>query len=109
MYNLKGANCAICHNGSFVPTPPRITGEDLDMKRGVSCRTCHSARGEEDALFISLMNDATKVVYNRCSDCHTVVSGRDGDDGDDGDDWGDWGDGDDRGDWGDRGDRDWGD
>ena len=77
MYNLKGANCATCHDGSFVPTPPSITGEDLDMEPGVSCRTCHKAGGEEDALFISLMNNPTKVVYDRCSNCHTVVSDRD--------------------------------
>ena len=80
MCNLKGANCAACHNGSFVPTAPSITGEMINMQAGISCRTCHNARGEEDPLFISLMNNPTKVVYNRCSDCHAVVAGRTGDD-----------------------------
>ena len=77
MYNLKGANCANCHDGSFVPAPPRITGEDINMQPGISCAACHNARGEEDPLFISLMNNPTKVVYKRCSDCHVVVSYRD--------------------------------
>ena len=75
MYNLKGANCAACHSGKFAP--PTIMGDHIDMKPGKACATCHSKRSDKDnkgIVFISLMNDPTKVVYNRCSDCHTIAN-----------------------------------
>jgi hypothetical protein len=47
-------------------------------------------------LFISDMDDSTKVVYKRCSDCHQIVGGDSG--GDSG--GGGWGGGSGGGGWG---------
>ena len=76
MYSSYGSiSCASCHNGTIVPRPPTLVDPNADMKSG-SCASCHASGGKlkKTPLFISLMSDPTKVVYDRCSSCHVVSS-----------------------------------
>jgi len=77
MYNTYSGTCTACHNGGYRPTAPVISIEGANMEQGIACATCHAAgkRESETPLFISLMNDPTKIVYSRCSDCHQFTSG----------------------------------
>jgi hypothetical protein len=93
MYSSYGTmSCATCHDGVDLPKAPVLAVRDADMRRGVSCSSCHSAgdrdRGRADALFISSMNDRSKIVYSRCSSCHTIASDGDGGGGWGGGGWG---------------------
>jgi hypothetical protein len=81
MYNTYRATCAVCHDGVSQPQAPAISMEGANMKTGIACATCHAAGREESEkpLFISFMNDPTKIVYSRCSDCHQVTRSSDDD------------------------------
>ena len=81
MYTTYRGTCTACHDGATRPTAPVISIKSADMKQGTACASCHAAgkKESETPLFISLMNDPTKIVYSRCSDCHqfTKTSGSD--------------------------------
>jgi nitrate/TMAO reductase-like tetraheme cytochrome c subunit len=81
MYSLYGSMaCATCHKagGSAAPAPS-INMEGIAMKPGVACASCHGAGKSEsdEPLFINLMNDTAKIVYNRCDSCHVVTGSSD--------------------------------
>jgi hypothetical protein len=74
MYRLVDANCTRCHGvGNIGSPPPTISVNNADMRQGVACSSCHAPGKRQSTLFISLMNNPTKIVYNRCSDCHTIA------------------------------------
>jgi hypothetical protein len=83
MYASYGdMSCKACHNGLKQPAPPIISGEGINMQRGISCVTCHNGR-REFAIFVAKMVPAkatattpagTQIAYGRCSDCHTIAS-----------------------------------
>ena len=87
MYSSYGTmSCAACHNGTAQPKAPAISIENANMKPGIACASCHGPGKREETLFISLMNDPAKTVYERCSSCHVIADG--GEHGDDGGSWG---------------------
>ena len=59
----------------FLPKPPILLDSRADMKKA-SCASCHASGGKAKRvpLFISSMNDSSKIVYGRCSDCHRVIA-----------------------------------
>ena len=87
MYSSYGTmSCAACHNGTAQPKAPAISIENANMTPGIACASCHGPGKREETLFISLMNDPAKTVYERCSSCHVIADG--GEHGDDGGSWG---------------------
>jgi c(7)-type cytochrome triheme protein len=101
MYSSYGdMRCTTCHNGlkaTSQAAPPKLSGENLTMGRGISCGTCHNGK-KEFAIFVAKMQPAKatattpagpEIGYGRCGDCHTIVSGHDG--GGDGREGGDGG------------------
>lgn len=75
MYKTYRVTCAACHDGMAEPKAPAISMDGANMAPGKTCASCHGAgKSESDTpLFISLMNDPTKIVYGRCNDCHVVT------------------------------------
>jgi uncharacterized membrane protein YgcG len=88
MYASYGdMTCKTCHNG-LRPTsqlaPPVISGENLTMGGTTACGSCHNGR-REFTIFVAKMQPVkvtstspagAQIAYGRCSDSHTISSGR---------------------------------
>ncbi|MEO8518927.1 MAG: Ig-like domain repeat protein, partial [Dermatophilaceae bacterium] len=67
--------CTVCHSGATATSqsrPPILAVKNLNMRPGQACATCHAPGAKKFPIFTYQMNDPTKIVYNRCSDCHKM-------------------------------------